>query len=30
MVLGREITMRIMDECGLTREGEFSVLVVVT
>ena len=30
MVLGSEITMRIIVECGLTREGEFTVLVVVT
>ena len=30
MVLVRKITMRIMVECGLTREGEFTVLVVVT
>ena len=30
VVLGREITMRIMVECELIREGEFTVLVVVT
>ena len=29
VVLGREIIMRIMVHCGLTREGEFTMLVVV-
>ena len=29
-MMGRDITIRIIVECVLRREGEFTVLVVVT